>query len=138
MKKNAKVQNPSALCSVQLNPLGFVFQRKLRLRRQVSIPGHQMTAPVRAEEHRENAPGGVDHTARLREQKIVVKVREPEHESEIRIEWIAQIGARIGIEEALQFLVAALQPDLGGLVRIFSQKDSRHFIVGIGALAQLA
>ena len=71
-------------------------------------------------------------------QKIVVKVREPEDEAKSGSNGIAQIGARVGIEQALQSFVAALQPDLGGLVGIFSQQDSRHFIVGIGALAQLA
>src|SRR5436309_10675315 len=43
---NANDQNPSALCNPQLKRFQFPVQFATRLRRQLEIPGHQMTAPV--------------------------------------------------------------------------------------------
>src|SRR5260370_17440028 len=45
MKMNARHKKPSALCSDQLNLRRFAFQSMVKLRRHLSIPGHQMTVP---------------------------------------------------------------------------------------------
>src|SRR5207248_3054951 len=45
MKINRKDQKPSALCSDQLRLLKFAFQSMVKLRRHLSIPGHQMMIP---------------------------------------------------------------------------------------------
>ena len=46
MATKTNVQNPMTLCSPQLNRFQFPVQFATRLRRQLVIPGHQMTAPV--------------------------------------------------------------------------------------------
>src|SRR5579863_4940520 len=47
MKINANDQKPNALCSDQLKLLKFDFQSMVKLRRHLSMPGHQMTIPER-------------------------------------------------------------------------------------------
>jgi hypothetical protein len=89
------------------------------------------------QKHGKNSPGGIDQAACLCKQKIVVQVREPQDKAKSESNGIAQIGARVGIEQALQFFVAALQGDLNGLVGIFSQEDLGHVVFGISPLGHL-
>src|SRR5437667_6361659 len=58
-KTKANDQNPSALCNPQLKRFQFPVQFATTLRRQLTMPGHQMTAPVVHKTVRKIAPAPV-------------------------------------------------------------------------------
>jgi hypothetical protein len=66
-----------------------------------------------------------------------MKIGKPKYEAKSSSDGIAQIHARIRIEETLQLLASALQPDLHGLIWILSRPDPSYFVVGVGSSRNL-
>src|ERR1700730_6352900 len=56
IRTKRKPQNPSALCRSQLNRAKSDLQFTVKARRQLLIPGHQITAPLKHNKITEIAP----------------------------------------------------------------------------------